>query len=67
MNEIVLFVGKGMELQIIMLGNISQIEKRKILYVLSYMWNADANNNEGCFGWGSIRSGRAKKKDDCGV
>jgi hypothetical protein len=42
-NEIILFAGKWMELlEIIMLSEINQIHKEKILYVFSHLQNLDS-------------------------
>jgi hypothetical protein len=44
-NEIMSCAGKWMELEIIMLSEISQTEKIQISHVLSHMWNLDLKKN----------------------
>jgi hypothetical protein len=40
-NEILSFTGKWMELENIILSEVSQTQKAKSLHVLSHMWNID--------------------------
>jgi hypothetical protein len=40
-NEILLFSGKWMELENIILSEISQIQKAKRPYVFNHMWNIE--------------------------
>jgi hypothetical protein len=40
-NEILLFIGKWMELENIMLSEISQVKKAKSHIFFSHMWNVD--------------------------
>jgi hypothetical protein len=40
-NEILSFVGKWMELENIILSEVSQVQKAKGWHVFSHMWNID--------------------------
>jgi hypothetical protein len=40
-NEVLSFAGKWMELEIIMLSDVSQVQKDKGCNVFSHMWNTD--------------------------
>ena len=43
-NEIMSFAATWMDLQIVMLSEVSQIEKEKISYGIPYMWNLKIND-----------------------
>ena len=45
-NKILPFTTMWMDLEGIMLGEISQTEKRQILYIFTYMWNLKNKMNE---------------------
>jgi hypothetical protein len=61
-NEIMLLIGKWMELELIMLSEISQA-KKEIFHVLSHMQNVDLCFNLGDYlGVGANRKGEDGKK-----
>jgi hypothetical protein len=49
-NEILSFAGKWMELENIILSEVSQAQKNKKLYVLLHMWTLDLGQMQRC-GW----------------
>jgi hypothetical protein len=49
-NEILSFAGKWMELESIILSEVSQAQKTKKLYVLPHIWTLDLGQMQQC-GW----------------
>jgi hypothetical protein len=47
-NKTLSFAGKWMELENIMLSEVSHIQKAPKLYVFSYMWNIDLIQRQQC-------------------